>query len=147
MTVCLPRLQSSRIALSELVQPWGAPGSGSMSSGQVGWKELAVVSWLKLLGRGERCCPGGLKSIGFNKKANIMKLIAGSLLIVASAILFLARIQAEQPTNGEWFNWAIQLAIRCGLVLCVLGSAFIVWGMGEEALRILSSNKQGDARA
>src|SRR5437879_13901461 len=59
-----------------------------------------------------------------------MKLIAGSLLIVASAILFLARIQAEQPMNGEWFNGAIQLATRCGLVLCVLGSAFIAWGLG-----------------
>ena len=70
-----------------------------------------------------------------------MKLIAGSLLIVASTILFLARIQAEQPTNGEWFNWAIQLATKCGLVLCVLGSAFIAWGIGEEAFRILRRNK------
>jgi len=63
-----------------------------------------------------------------------MKLIAGSLLIVASAILFLVRIQAEQPANGEWFNWAIQFATRCGLVLSALGSALIVWGMGDESL-------------
>jgi len=76
-----------------------------------------------------------------------MKLIAGSLLLVASAILFLARIQAEQPMNGEWFNWAIQFATRCGLVLCVLGSAFISWGIGEEAFRIGRRNKTGEARA
>jgi hypothetical protein len=75
-----------------------------------------------------------------------MKLIAGSLLIVASAILFLARIQAEQPTNGEWFNWAIQLATTCGLVLCVLGSAFIVWGIGEEAFGIVKRTRAGKAR-
>ena len=75
-----------------------------------------------------------------------MKLIAGSLLIVASAILFLARIHAEQPMNGEWFNWAIQLASRCGLVLCVFGSAFIAWGLGEEALRIVRRTKAGEAR-
>ena len=75
-----------------------------------------------------------------------MKLIAGSLLIVASAIFFLVRIQAEQPTNGEWFNWAIQLTTRSGTVLCVLGSAFIVWGMGEEALGIVKRTRAGRAR-
>ena len=79
-------------------------------------------------------------------KANIMKLIAGSLLIVASAILFLARIQAEQPMNGEWFNGAIQLATRFGLVLCVLGSAFIAWGIGEEALEVVKRTRAGKAR-
>jgi len=89
---------------------------------------------------------GGLKSIEFNKKASIMKLIAGSLLIVASAILFLARIHAGQPMNGEWFDWAIQFATRCGLVLSVLGSAFIAWGIGEEAFRILRRNKTGEAQ-
>ena len=72
-----------------------------------------------------------------------MKLIAGSLLIVASVILFLARIQAEQPMNGEWFNWAIQFATRCGLVLCVLGSTLIVWGIGEEALGIVKRARAG----
>ena len=76
-----------------------------------------------------------------------MKLITGSLLIVASAILFLARIHAEQPMNGEWFNWAIQLASRCGLVLSVLGSAFIAWGMGEEALGIVKRTRAGRARS
>jgi len=75
-----------------------------------------------------------------------MKLIAGSLLIVAAAILFLARIHAEQPTNGEWFNWAIQFDTTCGLVLCVLGSAFIAWGMGEEALRIVRRTKAVEER-
>ena len=76
-----------------------------------------------------------------------MKLIAGSLLIVASAILFLARIHAEQPMNGEWFNSAIQLASKCGLVLCVLGSAFIAWGMGEEVLGIVKRTRAGRARS
>src|SRR5687768_3183353 len=114
--------------------------------------KLAGRSWpwydgLSFLAGENVACPGCLKSIGFNKKAKIMKLIAGSLLIVASSILFLARIQAEQPMNGEWFNWAIQLATRCGLVLCVLGSVFVVWGIGEEAFRILRKNKTGEARA
>ena len=103
------------------------------------------MMFLSYLARENVVCLGGLKIIWIQQKANIMKLIAGSLLIVASAIL--SRIQAEQTTNGEWFNWAIQLATRCGLVLCVLGSAFIVWGIGEEAFRILRKNKTGEARA
>ncbi len=113
--------------------------------------KLAGESWpwydvLSSLARENVVRPGGLKIIWVQQKAKIMQLIAGSLLIVASAILFLARIHAEQPTNGVWFNWAIQLVTRCGLVLCVLGSAFILWGIGEEAFGILRKNKTGEAR-
>jgi len=144
----MPRLQSSRIALSESVRPWGWAWYGQNVFG-ASWLERVGrgMMFLSYLARENVVCPGGLKIIWIQQKAKIMKLIAGSLLIVASAILFLVRIQAEQPTNGEWFNWAIQLATRCGLVLCVLGSAFIVWGIGEEAFRILRKNKTGEARA
>ena len=86
----MPRLQSSRIALSE----FGATMELRLVRAACLRGELAGRSWpwYDVLTVENVAFPGGLKSIGFNKKAKIMKLIAGSLLIVASAILFLAHI-------------------------------------------------------
>ena len=69
-----------------------------------------------------------------------MKSISGAILLVASSVFYLARINA-QPIN---FHEAIRFASMCSLMLAVAGIIFMIWGIKESLPKDTTDSKDHD---
>jgi predicted phage tail protein len=69
-----------------------------------------------------------------------MKSITGAILLVASAVFYLARINAQQIN----FHSATKFASNCSYVLAMSGVALIIWGLISDIKRSQRQKIQDD---